>query len=243
MPSGAKRGHGPEGIAVRHGRGFATRAGGGCDCEPGYQAQVYSPAAGQTIRKTFRRLGEARAWRAQTKLGLRNGAIATPTRVSLTDAAEEWLAAAEAGVVRTRSGERYKPSALRSYRNSLELRVLPALGQLRLSAVGRGAVQELVDRLLAEGLAASTVRNSVLPLRAIYRRARTRGGSAEPPKGWRCRRCAPGASASPGLARRRRCLLRSSRPSGRSTRQRCTPGFGAVSCRVFAGGTSTSSEA
>jgi hypothetical protein len=62
-------------------------AGGGtCDRVPGFQAQVYSPGAGRTIRKTFRRLDEARAWRAQTKLGLREGTIAAPTRLSLVEA-------------------------------------------------------------------------------------------------------------------------------------------------------------
>jgi integrase len=161
----------PEGITIRHARRCATAAGGACKCAPGYQAQVFSPREGLTIRKTFRRLADARAWRAATRLALRDGTIAAPTRVTLREAAEQWLEAAEAGIVRTRSGERYKPSALRSYRNSLEIKVMPALGQLRLSAVTRTAIQDLVDRLVAEGLAASTVRNSVLPLRAIYRRA------------------------------------------------------------------------
>jgi len=40
--------------------------------------------------------------------------------------------------------------------------------------VTRNAVQDLVDRLVAEGASASTVRNAVLPLRAIYRRAISR---------------------------------------------------------------------
>jgi integrase len=35
-------------------------------------------------------------------------------------------------------------------------------------------VQDLVDRLVARGLSASTVRNSILPLRAIYRRVVSR---------------------------------------------------------------------
>jgi len=81
--------------------------------------------------------------------------------------ADAWLAAAEAGVVRTRSGDLYKPSALRAYRASLDSRVVPELGHLKLSAVTRPVVQDLVDRLVAEGLAPSTERNTVLPLRAI----------------------------------------------------------------------------
>ncbi len=97
-----------------------------------------------------------------------------PTRTALSQAASEWLAAAQTGIVRTRSGESYKPSALRAYEQALRTRVLPELGHLRLSAVTRNAIQDLTDRLVAEGLSASTVRNAVLPLRAIYRRALAR---------------------------------------------------------------------
>lgn len=74
-------------------------------------------------------------------------------------------------VIRTRSGDRYKPSALRAYEQGLRSKLLPALGPLKLSALTRNAVQDLVDRLVAEGASASTVRNAVLPQRAIYRRA------------------------------------------------------------------------
>ena len=82
-------------------------------------------------------------------------AFAAPTRTTLREAAGAWLAAAEQGLVRTRSGERYKPSALRSYRAALNGRVLPRLGALRLSAVTRHQIQELVDHLVAEGLSAT----------------------------------------------------------------------------------------
>ena len=94
-----------------------------------------------------------------------------PSRVTVAEAAAVWLAAAEAGVVRTRSGEPYKPSALRGYEQSLRTKLLPELGRLRLSAVTRACVQDLVDGMLARGFGPSTVRNAVLPLRAIYRRA------------------------------------------------------------------------
>jgi integrase len=89
----------------------------------------------------------------------------------LAEAATQWLAAANAGVIRTRSGDQYKPSALRSYQQSLNTHVLPKLGRLRLSAVSRVTIQDLVDDLVASGAAPSTTRNAVLPLRAIYRRA------------------------------------------------------------------------
>jgi len=46
---------------------------------------------------------------------------------------------------------------------------------LKLSEVSRVTLQDLVDRLLADGLDASTIRNTLMPLRAIYRRAVSRG--------------------------------------------------------------------
>jgi integrase len=45
---------------------------------------------------------------------------------------------------------------------------------MRLSSITRVDVQDLADALVAEGLSASTVRNALLPLRAIYRRALAR---------------------------------------------------------------------
>ncbi len=124
--------------------------------------------------KDVRTLTDARAWRAETHAALRRGTLKAPTRITLTEAADEWLKGAQGGVVRTRSGETYKPSALRAYEQALRTKVVPQLGHLRLSSVTRAAVQDLVDRLVASGLSASTVRNAILPLRAIYRRAISR---------------------------------------------------------------------
>ena len=58
----------------------------------------------------------------------------------------------------------------------LEERILPAIGSRRLSAVTTADLQILVDQWQTEGHAAGTVRNSLKPLQAIYRRARTREG-------------------------------------------------------------------
>ena len=50
-------------------------------------------------------------------------------------------------------------------------RLLPALGGAKLSDVRRSDVQRLVNRMMADGLGPSTVRNSLMPLRAIYRQS------------------------------------------------------------------------
>ena len=167
MPKRAR----PEGIVIRHGRACASHlAAAACDCRPGYQAQVFSATERRTIRKPFRSLADARAWRAETKAALDRGTLRAPSRTTLNEAAEDWLAAANCGVVRTRSGDPYKPGALRGYEQALRARLLPRFGHLKVSALHRNAVQDLVDEMLAEELAASTVRNAILPLRAIYRR-------------------------------------------------------------------------
>ena len=164
-----------EGVSLRHSRRCSSRLGGDCDCKPSYQAQVWAPQQGKPIRRTFRTLREARTWRGQAKVDLRRGRLGAPTKTTIDGAAEEWLAGARSGVVRTRSGEPYKPSAVRSYEFSLQRFVLPELGKLRLSALTKARLQQLIDGLLRRDYSPSTVRNAVLPLRAIYRRAAERG--------------------------------------------------------------------
>jgi integrase len=130
---------------------------------------------GSKIRRTFHNLAEAKGWRADATSAVRKGTLRSPSRLTLRDAAEAWLKGAEEGAIRTRSGDEYKPSALRSYRASLEQRVLPELGACRLAALSRVDLQDFADGLLAEGLDPSTIRNTLMPLRAIYRRALVRG--------------------------------------------------------------------
>ncbi len=60
-------------------------------------------------------------------------------------------------------------------------RVLPNLGGARLSEILRIDLQDLADQLCADGLDASTVRNTLMPLGAIFRRAVARGDVAVNP--------------------------------------------------------------
>jgi integrase len=91
--------------------------------------------------------------------------------VTLNQAADEWLEGARAGTIRNRSGRTFKPSTIRGYDRALRLRILPTLGAKRLAGVRRGDVQKLVDALLVTGADPSTIRNTLDPLRSIYRRA------------------------------------------------------------------------
>jgi hypothetical protein len=78
-----------------------------------------------TRRKTFPTVVGALAWRQETQVALRRGTLRAPTATTLAEAAEAWLAGADAGIIRTPSGDPYKPSALRSYRHALQSKLLP----------------------------------------------------------------------------------------------------------------------
>jgi site-specific recombinase XerD len=96
---------------------------------------------------------------------------------TLRNVTTAWLAGARSGAVRTRSGDEYKPSAIRSYERSLRLRVLDRYGDEPLDQISRSDLQELIDELAAQGLAESTIEATLIPLRAILRREVSRGAS------------------------------------------------------------------
>jgi integrase len=60
---------------------------------------------------------------------------------------------------------------LREYKRNLKNFIYDDLGNFKLSEVRRGELQALIDKLTGEGRAGSTIRNVVMPLRAIYRHA------------------------------------------------------------------------
>src|SRR4051794_33579974 len=165
----------PTGIRPRHSRSCPSREGKSCACKPTYEASVWSAREGKKIRKTFPTLSAARGWRADAQVGLRKGTLRAPTSTTLRQAADAWLAGAREGSIRTRSGDPYKPSTIRSYEATLQRRILPELGAAKLSAIARIDLQDFADRLLAEQLDPSTIRNTLMPLRVIYRRALNRG--------------------------------------------------------------------
>jgi integrase len=159
------------GIDVRHRQSCSSRSGGRCNCKPAYQAHVWSARDDKRIRKTFTTLAAARAWRAEAQAALGRGTLKAPAATTVAAAAEELVEGMRGGRIRTRSGDLYKPSAIRGYQAALRDRILPALGGKRLADVQRRDVQHLADDLLAQGLDPSTVRNALMPLRVIFRRA------------------------------------------------------------------------
>ena len=160
-----------EGIEVRHRTDCQAHEGGRCYCSPAYRASVYDKRAGKLVRRTFPTLAAARSWRADANGVVRRGHLSADRAPTLREAADLWVRGASEGTIRNRSGLVYKPSAVAGYRTQLRDRLVPEFGALRLDEIERRYLQHFVEQLLRQGLDPSTVRNALMPLRAIYRRA------------------------------------------------------------------------
>jgi integrase len=159
------------GIEVRHRKGCSIRDSGACSCDPSYRVVVWSVVDQKSLRRTFASLAAARAWQADAKVGIRRGLVRASRPATVSEAADILLAGMRSGVIRNRSGEPYKPSVRRSYRQSLRTHILPDIGARKLSDLKRRDLQELADRIVRSGAQPSTVRNAFLPLRVILRLA------------------------------------------------------------------------
>ncbi len=136
-----------------------------------YEASVYLKREQRKLRRTFPTLAAAKAWRAEALTAAGRGALRGPNPTTIRAAWDAWHEGARAGTVRDRSGERFKPSTIRAYERAMRIRILGEFGEARLGEVQRPDLQRFVYKLDAAGLAASTIRRTLLPVRAIYRRA------------------------------------------------------------------------
>ena len=194
-----------EGIIRRHSKRCPARGGGRCRCNAGWEASVYSKRDRKKIRRTFAREAEAKSWRADALAALSRGGLRAAKPTTVEQAWDAWYEGAKAGAVTSRSGDPYKPSALSSYERAMRLRVLPTFGDVRLADPHRPDLQEFADSLLAEGLNPSTIQVTLLPLRAICRRALSRESWwRTPATAYSSPRCANGASAMPRPRKPRR---------------------------------------
>src|SRR6266511_285572 len=92
---------------------------------------------GRKLRRTFTTLAAAKAWRADALAGVRCGTMRAPRPTTVREARDALVAGMRSSLVRTRSGDVYKPSAIRSYEAALRLHILPELGTLKLADVQR----------------------------------------------------------------------------------------------------------
>lgn len=161
----------PQGIRVRHSRSCGHASGTDCTCTPRFEASIFAKRDEKKIRKSFASLTEAQRWRTSMQKLSHDGGLRAPTATTFSEAAECWLQLAERGAIRTRSGDPYKPSALRTYEQALRLRLMPPLGAHKLSEITRADLQRLVSGWQESGLSPSSIRNTINAVRALYRSA------------------------------------------------------------------------
>jgi integrase len=179
------------GITERHSRTCASRTGARCNCEPSYQAWYFDKRAlnrdgskGKKVRKTFSgpgALSAAKNWRADSTQAVRQKRLRAPSNKTVREATDEFLRGAEAGEIRNKRRQPYKPAVVRQYRSALDKRFLPQFGDWRLSDVENADLLTFKESLLGQGIADSTVRNVFVPVQAIFRRAKKMGDIAVNP--------------------------------------------------------------
>lgn len=156
------------------------RPGKGC-CSPSWEAWVWDARAGKKIRRTFPTEAAAKAWRLDTGKGVQQRTVSAAPTSTLRKAGELLVVGMRSGAIRRRGGEEYKPSVIAGYEDVLRLHVYPVLGDRMISAISRNDVQDLVERLIAGKKSPGTIRNVLMPVRVIYRRALRRGDVAVNP--------------------------------------------------------------
>lgn len=163
-----------EGIRKRHSSSCSARAGGRCNCKAGWEASIYLAREDKRITKTFPRRAEAKSWRAEARRAADRGTLrATPQDArTLAVALRQFIAGMQAGTIRPKGRDRYKPNTIRSYERALRVHIAPsAVAGIGVADVRRRDLQALTDALLAAELSAGTVGNVLNPIQAFYRRA------------------------------------------------------------------------
>ncbi|HWT93865.1 MAG TPA: hypothetical protein VN238_12760 [Solirubrobacteraceae bacterium] len=172
------------GIEIRHRKACTSRSKTAfdCACRPSFRPSVFDERTQKLVRgTTCRELDAAISWRVQKIAALQRGERHRDDATKVAAAGVELLARMESGVELTRSGTRYKPATIRGCEQALRNYIVPALGTKRVVDLHRADVQDVVDALMSDGCRPSTVRNALLPLRLICRRALRRGTLIENP--------------------------------------------------------------
>ncbi len=131
---------------------------------------------GRDASATFDTYADARAWEASFLAAVANGSP-PPGRprtlafqaLTVTEAARDYISGAVEGKVLTRSQRPYAPSTIRSQENVLRRWVLPRIGRVPITALGRGDVLRMLEALVVEA-SPQTARNARDALRVVLQR-------------------------------------------------------------------------
>lgn len=129
----------------------------------GRRATVYLVAwrapDGRQRRKTFSTLAEAKEWKAKTTMGR----TPAPSRARFGDHARAWV---ESYTGRTARG--LSETTRKRYRDGLNHHAIPYLGDVRLADLDRQRIKAWLAALEADGRSESTIRKTLIPVKALF---------------------------------------------------------------------------
>ena len=168
------------GITRRHSKRCSSRAGGRCSCNAGWEAWVYLPREEEDPQDVYPR-GRGEELAGRRAGGRQPGGLRAPKPTTVEQAWEACTRARSRGRSATVPATPTSRPRCAPTRERCGARCCPSSGRVRLADLQRPDLQDLADRLLARGLSPSSVQTTLLPLRAIYRRALARGEVAVNP--------------------------------------------------------------
>jgi hypothetical protein len=158
------------GVFSRHSDNCPVRDGGQCTCGPlGYRASLRDWETNRrTVSPMFDTLPEALAWQQDEVVSVsKNGSRPAVDRTELGALIDEFLQAAEDGMVRDPHGRPYARESIRALRGALSY-VDSELGPMAAQDVRRRHVQGLVSQLRDAGLPPERIIDVVNALSALY---------------------------------------------------------------------------
>ncbi len=161
------------GIYERHSRQCGSAEGGRCTCKVSYEARVYDKARDRQVTKTFQNKSEARAWRLEVQVELRQRVVTTANE-TVADLIADISDHFERGVAPSSNVRVLRPSTLRSCQGYWGREVLPALGKVKVRDLRKGDIEALLQTLRNRDLAPSSIANVFQSVRIVIRVAMDR---------------------------------------------------------------------
>src|SRR4051794_14441294 len=107
--STANRSRIPSGIEAHHRKACRSHGGGRCNCTPSYRAKAKPKGYGRIVSPRFGSWQAAQNWMTDRLAEVNRGTYIAPARLTLCEAAADFIDGARAGHVLNRNGERYMP--------------------------------------------------------------------------------------------------------------------------------------
>jgi integrase len=173
----------PPGIRRRHLASCPAAADPAARCRGRCPYQVQAGPRDARKTHTAYSLDAAIAWKRDHETATSQARRTRGRAPTLDEAMGRWLADARAGVALARGRRRFRPGTRDEYERLARAELLPGHGHRRIDELG-DHLDALVVDLQRRGLATSTIRNVLMPLRAMYRHAvRVRWVAANPTVG------------------------------------------------------------